>query len=57
MINKGFLKGKKTYVADLVLVVVAIQGLVPKLNVIPKDYTAIVVAVLGLVVAYCRSRA
>jgi hypothetical protein len=59
MIEKlsGLLKGYRTYIADAVLVLVALQALLPQLTVIPAEWTAPVVVVLGALVALFRKLA
>ena len=49
-----FLKGKKTYIADILLVLVAVQGVIPQLHVIPADATVVVLGILGGAVALFR---
>lgn len=50
----SMLTGKRTYIADALLVLVAVQGLVPQLTFIPVGWTATIVTILGALVATFR---
>jgi hypothetical protein len=53
----NYLKGKRTYVSVVVLVLVAIQAVIPEITFIPQDVVTILIPVLGGLVAYFRSLA
>lgn len=59
MIEKAstVLKGYRTYIANILLVLVAVQALLPQLTVIPAEWSAPVVVVLGGLVAVFRKLA
>ena len=51
------LKGKRTYIADILLVLTALQAIIPQLTVLNQTASAIVIGVFGLAVAYFRNKA
>ena len=51
------LKGKRTYISTILLVITALQAIVPAINVLSPEVSAWIVSGLGIATAYFRKQA